>query len=275
MKKNPEHIFSRRAVEKLSWFKGEPAWMTDMRLAAWDRFEKAEAASPSGILLDEIYPFREPPRKTIPSHEWPKELQHAMDERGDEEGLIIHRDSTVLSRAITKEQTKKGVIFTDLDSAVKSVPELVRNYLSSQVPPEDAFSALNAAFWSGGSFLYVPEHVDIKLAFHTCYWMSMPGTGLFPHTLIVLERGAAVSFIDEFVSSSMKGLSFATVEMVVGEKARLRYFTIENWGAGVYHTSQQQARVAPTGQLRCFHTSGHRPIMTLERVAELHPEVRA
>src|SRR5579864_8203753 len=96
--------FSRATVEALSWFKGEPSWMTKSRLAAWDAYEKLSLSSPIGVPLEGFEAFTEPPRRTIPSHEWPKDLQHALDERGDEEGLIIQRDSTVLSRSISKEQ---------------------------------------------------------------------------------------------------------------------------------------------------------------------------
>src|SRR5258708_38919160 len=105
------------------------------------------------------------------------------------EGLIVQRDSTILSRSITKDQTKKGVIYTDFATALRLYPELVRRYFAQLVKPDELFSSLNTAFWSGGTFLYVPEHVQIALPFHTCYWMTTPGAAIFPRTVIVAEKG--------------------------------------------------------------------------------------
>src|ERR1700730_10947561 len=165
--------FSRDTVVALSQYKKEPSWMTDLRLDAWKAYEKEPVAS--GVLgfpLQAIRSFLEHPTTAILSHEWPGDLQHAVEERGDEEGLIVQRDSTILSRSITKDQTKKGVIFTDLGTAMRLYSGLVRRYFAQQVKPDELFSSLSTAFWSGGTFLYVPEHVQVALPFHTCYWMT-------------------------------------------------------------------------------------------------------
>jgi len=268
--------FIRKSVEELSWQKGEPSWMTETRLAAWDTLGHKSLSRLLDMDLTTIDAYTEPPRHAVPSHEWPRDLQHALDERGDEEGLIIQRDSVILSRAITKDATKRGVLYTDLDTAVKAAPELLKRYFGKQVKAEDPWAAIHQAFWSGGTFLYVPAHVKIQLPFHTCYWLSRPSAAIFPHTLIVVEKGGRISFTDEFLSIRwpQPALSVSVAELVVRENAHVDYCLRPNWGASVYHERRQQSHVAGSAQLRCSEVTGHREAMTLERVAELYPEVR-
>jgi Fe-S cluster assembly scaffold protein SufB len=310
--------------------------MTQRRLSAWEQYLASPLTqSHWGLPLDQIRPYTEPPRTPIPSEEWPKDLQHALEERGDEEGLIVQRDSTILSRSITKEQAKKGVIFTDLDTAIKTVPDLVHKHFARLVRPDQPMAAMHTALWSGGTFLYVPEYLDVELPFHTCYWMTHPWTAMFPHTLIVLEKGSRVSFTDEYLSNTWTepGLSLGVTEAVVGEGACLNYFNVQNWGQRVYHHLTTGIETATEGRVISYHLdmggrtpknrldasqmqgsqvtslsgayledaqgleetfcqipvssiaekmrhyiegwiTGHRPSLTLERVAQLHPEVR-
>jgi Fe-S cluster assembly scaffold protein SufB len=156
------------------------------------------------------------------------------------------------------------------------VPELVKRYYAQQVKPEDPYSALSAAFWSGGAFLYVPAHVEIELPFHACYWMTTPGSAVFGRTLLVAERGSRVSFIDDFLSVDwdQPALAVSAVELYVQEEARVTYKQIHHWGAGVQHENRQMSSVAASGHLQSSHMSDPRPVMTLERAAELYPEVR-
>jgi Fe-S cluster assembly protein SufD len=271
----PHYGFTREAVEAISYFKEEPSWMREIRLDAWntfERFPKPELVPE----LDSIQSFREPPERAVPSHLWPGDLKHALEEKGDEEGLIIQRDSTVLSRALTKEQAKRGVIFTDLDTALKTAPELVAQYFARPTAPQDALSALHTAFWSGGTFLYVPDYVEVLLPFHTCYWMSAPGSAVFPHTLIVAEKGSRISFIDEFLSVHWESpaLSIGAAQVMVGDHAQVHMTQIQNWGRHVFHRSVQQSHVAGSGKLHTAEWSGSRPVVSLERAAELYPEVR-
>lgn len=229
--------------------KGEPSWLTEKRLAAWSIYEKNPLPLVPGVNLDEIQAWVEAPREPIPSHRWPRDLQHALDERGDEEGLIIQRDSTLLSRSITKDSSKRGVIFSDLASAVKTVPELVQRYLGSLIKETDPWSALNAALWCEGAFLFVPAHVEIHLPFHDCYWMSSPSMGIFSRTLAIAEAGSLVAFMDEFISGETSGLSVHMTELVCREKARLRHFVLQNWGAKIHHHARRASQVSPSGNL--------------------------
>jgi Fe-S cluster assembly scaffold protein SufB len=326
--------FTKASVEALSQLKNEPSWMTSLRLAAWDVYASSPL-KPESFSLDQVRSFTEPPKSPVPSHEWPRDLQHALEERGDEEGLIVQRDSTILSRSITKDSSKKGVIFTDLDTAVRTCPELVQRYFGRLVKPDNPFTALQRAFWSGGTFLYVPENYIVTLPFHTCFWMSTPTAGIFPHTLLVVEQGSRVSVIDECVSPDWEkpGLSIGATEAFVGPEAQVHYFHLQNWGESIYPHFEERSDVVypgrffsyrmdmggqrPANRLRLVSTqdtqrpllieapfdsqerletvlqqvpitsvaeklryyvqgwqTGHRPSLTLARVAELHPEIR-
>ena len=147
----------RATIENLSRQKKEPAWLTELRLSAWETYVRE--AEKGGDLLTELQAIIEPHKTAIPSSQWPENLSAVVEERGDEEGLLVQRDSTVQSRSITKEQTKRGVIYLSLEEALRLQPDLVKRYFAQQVKPQDRYSALNTAFWSGGSFLYVPAHV--------------------------------------------------------------------------------------------------------------------
>lgn len=266
------HTISRGTAEHISASKREPAWMTELRLSALAYYENLS----HDAALREIQAFVEPPETSVPSHEWPKDLSAVIEERGDEEGLIVQRDSTILSRSITKDQTKKGVIYTDLTTALRLHPELVGRYFSLLVKPDEVFSALNTAFWSGGTFLYVPAHVQIELPFHTCYWMTTPGAAVFPRTVLIAERGSVVSLVDDFLSADWDKASLAVsvVELFVQDGARVNYKQVHHWGTGVRHENRQMSSVAFGGKLESSQVSDSRPVMTLERVAELYPEVR-
>jgi Fe-S cluster assembly protein SufD len=271
-----KHTFSRSAVQTLSTLKNEPGWMTDLRLSAWDAYERAPLSENAlGFSLDQIQPFSTEPHAPVPSHQWPAELQHALDERGDEEGLIVQRDSVVQSRAISKEYSKKGVLFTDLDNALLAEPELVQAHFGKLIHHQSPTAALSTAFWSGGAFLYVPSHIAVHLPFHTCIWLSRPGIGIFYRTLLVLEEGATVTFIDEGVSANWQepGLAIGAVEAFVGIRGCVSYYRLQNWGRSVTYHREEESEVGPQGRFLSGRLE-QRAATTLEKVAELHPEVR-
>lgn len=249
--------------------------MKDLRFSAWETFQRLSKER-STVALDTFDAVCDAPRVSIPSEKWPRDLKHVVEERGDEEGLIIQRDSTILSRAVTKDMTKRGVLFMDLSTAVRNHPDLVKKYFAQQIRNEDPWSALSTAYWHGGSFLYVPQFVFADLPFHTCYWMTTPHSAVFPRTLIVLEKGARITFVDDYLSIDweQEALAVSAVELFVAEQAKVTYRQIHHWGKGVRHESRQMSSVAPSGLLECSQMTAPREEMTLERVAQLYPEVR-
>jgi len=171
---------------------------------------------------------------------------------GERAGLQIQRNSEVVS---TQQQTglaERGVWFGDLDRAIAQHPELVEPYLHSLVQAERSkFSALHAAFRTGGTFLYVPRDVRVELPLQTLTWIDAEDAAIFPRTLLVAEEGAEVTLIDRYASPALgRALSDAVVEIFAGPNARVRYVALQEYGEGVTHLSVQRARVGPDASVR-------------------------
>jgi Fe-S cluster assembly protein SufD len=146
----------------------------------------------------------------------------------------------------------KGVIFCDLDVAAEKYPDLVDPRLHSLVPTDRTkFTALHAAFRTGGTFLYVPADVAVEMPLQTVTYLDADAAAVFPHTLLIAERGAEVTFIDRYVSPDLgRGLSDAITEIVVGDGAHVRYASIQEWGEGVTHLSVQRTRLGRDAEFR-------------------------
>ena len=155
------------------------------------------------------------------------------------------RASSVVRSTSNQDVEARGVIFCDLDEAARAHPELVEAHLHRLVPTSRTkFTALHGAFRSGGTFLYVPPAVTVELPLQTLYHLDSDGAAVFPHTLLVADEDAEVTFIDRFASPDMgSALSDAVAELVVGRAARVRYVSIQEWGAGVTHLGVQRAHV--------------------------------
>ncbi|HSJ50896.1 MAG TPA: Fe-S cluster assembly protein SufD [Actinomycetota bacterium] len=171
---------------------------------------------------------------------------------GERAGLQIQRNSEVISTTAADWLHSKGVWFGDLDRAAAERPELVEPHLHSLVATDRSkFTALHAAFRTGGTFLYVPRDVQIELPLQTLTYLDADGAAIFPRTLLVVDEGADVTFIDRYVSLALERvLSDAVVEIVAGDGARVRYVAIQEYGDGVTHLSVQRARVGRDAQVR-------------------------
>jgi Fe-S cluster assembly protein SufD len=146
----------------------------------------------------------------------------------------------------------KGVIFCDLDVAAEKYPDLVDPHLHDLVPVDRTkFTALHGAFRTGGTFLYVPPDVAVDMPLQTLTYLDVDGAAVFPHTLLIAERGADVTFIDRYASPDLgRALSDAVTEIVVGDGAHVRYASIQEWGDGVTHLAVQRARVGRDAEFR-------------------------
>jgi Fe-S cluster assembly protein SufD len=171
---------------------------------------------------------------------------------GERAGLQIQRNSEVISTELLAGWSEAGVIFGDLDVAAATHPDLVETYLHSLVPTSRTkFLALHGAFRTAGTFLYVPDGVEIELPLQTVTYLDADGAAVFPHTLIVVGTNASVTFIDRYISSDlMRAFSDAVTEIVVGDGARVRYASIQDWGSGVTHLGVQRAQVGRDADLR-------------------------
>jgi Fe-S cluster assembly protein SufD len=165
------------------------------------------------------------------------QIQHNSD------AMLTHADPALVAQ---------GVIFSDLDAAAATHPDLVEQQLHSLVPTSRTkFLALHGAFRTAGTFLHVPDGVEIELPLQTLTYLDADGAAVFPHTLIVVGANASVTFIDRYVSPDLtRAFSDAVTEIVVGDGARVRYASIQDWGSGVTHLGVQRARVGRDADIR-------------------------
>jgi len=165
---------------------------------------------------------------------------------------MVQHNSSVVMTTSGQDLDAKGVIFCDLDVAAQKYPELVDPHLHSLVPTDRTkFTALHGAFRTGGTFLYVPADVAVEMPLQTLTYLDAEGAAVFPHTLLVAERGAEVTFIDRFASPMLgRAFSDAISEIVLGDGAHVRYASIQEWGAGVTHLAVQRASVGRDADFR-------------------------
>lgn len=245
--------FSRKAVAALAERKGEPEWMRAFRLQAWEIYEQLPMPTRrdeawrrtdlSRLRLDAVLPWTEPEAGD-------EAVRHAEELSGQlaggdrRAGLTVQHNSTGVRMELDPALAARGVIFTDLDTAVRQHGELVRQHFMTEcVRPHDSkFAALHAAFWSGGAFLYVPRGVEIELPLQAMSFADAPGLGLFNHSLVVLEPGSQVTFIESVASGAAHGAGFASdlSELIVRDGATLRCMHLQEWGAGVQSFSTQR-----------------------------------
>ena len=237
---------TRESVEQLSASKREPDWMLDLRLRAWQQFEALPMPSRqdeewrrtdiSKLKLDQLVPF-------TPASG--PEVLSPLALNGTSGGLLTHQNSATLDRALSDDLASQGVIFTDLETAVREHPELVRQYFMTEAVPSDynKFTALNGAFWSGGTFLYVPRGLEVSLPIRTLYTLTASGAGIFTHTVLVAEENANVTFVEEYASHNISGqsLNAGVVEIFVKQSAHVTFVTLQEWLGDVLDISTQRA----------------------------------
>ncbi|MEX2420604.1 MAG: Fe-S cluster assembly protein SufD [Actinomycetota bacterium] len=182
----------------------------------------------------------------------PEEILAGAGEVGERAGLQIQRNSEVMITHLDPALTERGVWFGDLDRAAIERPELVEPYLHNLVATDRSkFTALHAAFRTGGTFLYVPKDVRIDLPLQTLTWIDAEDSATFPRTLLVAEEGAEVTFIDRYASPKLgRALSDAVVEIHAGPNSRVRYVALQEYGEGVQHLSVLRARVGRDASLK-------------------------
>jgi Fe-S cluster assembly protein SufD len=205
---------------------GEPAWLIERRVAAWKQFAVSEP------------PFW---RRTDLS----KLQAEAIAAPAAPAGTTLRWDERLASQ---------GVLFTSMREALREHAELVQQYFGQAVDAAaHKFSALHAALWQDGVFLYVPKNVAAEVPFHAIISLGEGGNATFPHSIVILERGASASFIEEFTSGAApaggQAFSGPATELFVGEGASLRYVPVQAWGSGVYHIGSQRAVVGRDGTL--------------------------
>ena len=254
--KETKRGLTRATVEEISAFKEEPDWMLQYRLRAYDHFMKRAmptwADGLDKIDFANIVYYRKPSEREEKSwDDVPDQIKATFEKLGIPEaerkflaGVGAQYDSEVVYHSVREELTNIGVVFMGTDQALKEYPEIFKQYFGTIVPPEDnKFAALNAAVWSGGSFVYVPKGVEVPLPLQAYFRINGENTGQFERTLIVVEEGAKVHYIEGCTAPiyATESLHVAVVEVVALARSKVRYTTIQNWSNDVYNLVTKRA----------------------------------
>ncbi len=251
-----EKGLSEQVVRQISAAKGEPKWMLEYRLRAYETFRKLPmphwGAYLSDIDFDDIYYYVKPTEEQTTSWEdLPDEIRTTYDRLGIPEaekkflaGVGAQYDSEVVYHNIRKDLEQKGVLFSDPESAVREHPEIVKKYFGTVIPYNDnKFAALNTAVWSGGSFIYVPPGVKVDIPLQAYFRVNTKSFGQFERTLIIVDEGAFVHYIEGCTAPTFTkdSLHSAVVEIVALPGARVRYSTVQNWSNNMYNLVTKRA----------------------------------
>jgi Fe-S cluster assembly protein SufB len=252
----PKKGLSEEVVEEISWLKSEPEWMRKFRLKAYRHFAQRPmpwwGADLSDIDFDDIYYFIRSTEKQAKTWEdLPEDIRGTWDKLGIPEaekkylgGVSAQYESEVVYHKIKQELDDMGVLFCDMDTALRDHPDIVKEYFGTIIPPNDnKFAALNSAVWSGGSFIYVPPGVHVDIPLQAYFRINAQNMGQFERTLIIADEGSYVHYVEGCSAPiyTTDSLHSAVVEIIVKRGARVRYTTIQNWSTNVYNLVTKRA----------------------------------
>ncbi len=254
----PEKGLDEELIRTISDMKGEPEWMLDFRLKAYKRFlaKPTPTWGGGGILdtidYDDIYYYIKPTEGTVSDWDMvPDSIKETYEKLGIPEaerkflaGVTAQYDSEVVYHRNREDLEAMGVLFCDMDTAVRDYPELVREYFGTIIPSNDnKFAALNSAVWSGGSFIYVPPGVHVDEPLQAYFRINAESMGQFERTLIIVDEGAFCHYVEGCSAPvyTSDSLHAAVVEVVVKEGGRCRYTTIQNWSNNVLNLVTKRA----------------------------------
>ena len=251
---------SEEVVREISAYKEEPEWMLNSRLKALQVYESKPMPTWGGNLseldavLDEIYFYVRPQDRM--EHSWedvPEEIKDTFEKLGIPEaerkvlaGVGAQYESEMVYHSLREEWEKQGVIFDSIEDGLKNHPDLFREYFGTVIPTQDnKFAAMNAAVWSGGSFVYIPPGVHLDTPLQAYFRVNQERMGQFERTLIICDEGASAHYIEGCTAPVYSTESFhsGVIEIVVKKNARFRYTTIQNWSNNMYNLVTQRALV--------------------------------
>jgi Fe-S cluster assembly protein SufB len=253
----PKRGINEDIVREMSWMKGEPEWMTERRLKALRYFERRPmptwGGDLSGIDFNNIFYYIKPIDKQVSAwDQLPDSVKATYDKLGIPEaerkylaGVTAQYESEVVYHRNRDELAREGVLFCDMDTALREYPDLVKQYFGRIIPPNDnKFAALNSAVWSGGSFIYVPPGVKVEMPLQAYFRINAENMGQFERTLIIADEGAQVHYIEGCSAPvyTTDSLHSAVVEIVCKQGSRVTYTTIQNWSNNVYNLVTKRAR---------------------------------
>ena len=252
-------------VELISKEKNDPEWMREFRLKALEIFNELKmpdwGPSIEGLDMDNIVTYVRPTGKmTADWEEVPEEIKQTFEKLGIPEaerqslaGVGAQYDSELVYHNLKEEVAAQGVVYSDIESALHGPYEgMIREHFMKLITPRDhKFAALHGAVWSGGSFVYIPRGVSVEIPLQSYFRLNAPGAGQFEHTLIIVDEGADLHFIEGCSAPkyNIANLHAGAVELFVGKNARLRYSTIENWSKNMYNLNTKRATIAEGGKM--------------------------
>ena len=258
-----EQGLTAQIVSQISDEKNDPVWMREFRqrsLAIYQEMPLPDwGPSLEGLDIDRIATYVRPNTKM--QNNWKNVPQNIKDtferlgipkaERKSLAGVGAQYDSELVYHNVREEVAAQGVVYTDLESAMHGeYAEMIRRRFMKLVPPQDhKFAALHGAVWSGGSFVYVPKGVHLSIPLQSYFRLNAKGAGQFEHTLIIVDEGASLHFIEGCSAPkyNVANLHAGCVELYVGKGAHLRYSTIENWSKNMYNLNTKRALVEEDG----------------------------
>ncbi|MBO6165421.1 MAG: Fe-S cluster assembly protein SufB [Eubacterium sp.] len=261
-----ESGLTKEIVEQISREKNDPDWMREHRLRSLEIYNNTEVTNwgppIDGLNMDNIVTYIKPKDNKM-SADWdevPEEIKDTFErlgipqaERESLAGVGAQYDSELVYHNVKEEVAAQGVIYTDLESAMHGeYGDMIREHFMKLITPEDhKFAALHGAVWSGGSFVYVPKGVKVEIPLQSYFRLNAPGAGQFEHTLIIVDEGADLHFIEGCSAPkyNVANLHAGAVELFVGKNAKLRYSTIENWSKNMYNLNTKRATVAEGGKM--------------------------
>jgi Fe-S cluster assembly protein SufB len=254
----PKKGINEAIVREMSAMKKEEQWMLDFRLNALKNFERKPmlpwfASRMPDLDFNDIYYYIKPTENQVDRWEdLPDAIKNTYEKLGIPEaerkylaGVTAQYESEVVFHRNREDLERLGVLFCDMDTAVREYPELVRKYFGKIIPPNDnKFAALNSAVWSGGSFIYVPPGVKVDQPLQAYFRINTENMGQFERTLIIADEGSQVHYVEGCSAPvySTDSLHSAVVELVALPGSRITYTTIQNWSNNVYNLVTKRAR---------------------------------
>ena len=259
-----EYGLTKEIIENISKEKNEPSWVLDLRLKALDKYYELEdpdwGPDISYLNIENIATYVKP--NTDENYTWddvPDDIKNVFDKLGIPEsekenlaGVGAQYDSEIVYHNLEEKLKEQGVIYTNFDRALIEYPDLIKEYFTKAVPITDhKYIALHYALFSGGSFVYIPKGVKLDRPLQSYFRLNAPGAGQFEHTLIIVDEGASLEFIEGCSAPGYNELNLhaGCVELFVKKDAYLKFSTIENWSKNMLNLNTKKCYVEENGKI--------------------------
>lgn len=251
-------------IRQISAWKNEPEWMCEFRVKAFHQFEKMEMPNwgpdLSEIDFQDFTYYKKVSNEAERSWEdVPEEVKNTFEKLGIPEaekkylaGVTTQYESEAVYHNMLDEVREKGVLFLDIDSALKEYPDIFKKYFATIVPASDnKLAALNSAVWSGGSFIYVPKGVKLEKPLQSYFRINSESMGQFERSIIIVDDGAECSYVEGCTAPqySKDSMHAAVVEVFVGKGAKCRYSSVQNWSGNILNLVTKRAKVEEHGTM--------------------------